>query len=213
MTEEQAALVLIAALTGLAGPARAAVTAPGDSPASPASAAAAPPQGASDPSATPHLPGPLWGATAVRLDLSGQFFGASAVEVELSRRFGRLSGVDVAVGETDMGYGYTGFAADLMGRLYLFNEARGGVSWAAGPWLRTATAYGPMAFLSGELAVEYRPRRGFSILGGGGMSVALNNSGTAACPDSGLLGCFLWRDHVARGDTTVNLRLAVGASF
>jgi hypothetical protein len=161
---------------------------------------------------TPPPAQPRWGATAVRFDLSTQVFGGSLVGVEVSQRFG-LGGVDVALGENDMGYGHTGLAADAMGRLYLFEQASGGVSFAAGPSLRSANEFGTVGFMSGELAVEYRPRGGVSVLVGTGMSVALNDSGQAQCPENGILSCFLWTDHYSQGDKTLNLRLAIGASF
>jgi hypothetical protein len=165
------------------------------------------------PPTLPPLPAPRWGAIALRLDSSVQLFGAAMSGVEVSYRFASPLGVDLALGENDMGYGHTGLAADLTGRLYLFNEASGGVSLAAGPWIRTANEFGTVGFLSGELAAEYRPRGGFSILLGGGISTALNNSGQAQCPTNGILDCFLWTDHYSQGDRTLYLRLAMGASF
>jgi hypothetical protein len=165
------------------------------------------------PRTLPPLPPPAWGATAVRFDLSGQLFGSTLTGVEVSYRFPYRVGLDVAVGESDMGNGHAGYAADLMGRLYLFNDSSGGVSLAGGPWIRTANEFGTVAFLSGEIAGEYRPRRGFSVLVGAGMSTTLNDSGQAHCPTNGLFDCWLWYDHYSKGEKTVNLRVAFGLSF
>jgi hypothetical protein len=165
------------------------------------------------PTMPPQPPGPRWGAIALRLDLSDQFFGGSLTGVEVSGRFWGPFGVDLALGQNDMGYGHTGVAAEAMARLYLFDQASGGVSLAAGPSFRNANEFGTVGFMTGEIAAEYRPRGGFSVLVGTGMSVALNDSGQAQCPDNGILSCFLWTDHYSQGDKTLNLRLAVGASF
>jgi hypothetical protein len=164
------------------------------------------------PSTPPQATGPKWGELAIRLDLSEQVFGGSFAGVEMSYRFPVL-GFDLALGQNDMGYGHKGLAVEGMGRLYLFNEASGGVSIAGGPSIRTANEFGTVGFMTGEIAAEYRPRGGFNILVGTGMSVALNDSGQAQCPTNGILDCFLWTDHYSAGDKTLNFRLAVGASF
>lgn len=205
------ALAVAAAAAALPATSHATDLAPYDAPAD--SVKQEPAVDAEAPPTLPPLPPPRWGATAIRFDLSGQLFGSSLAGVEVSYRFPIPLGLDLALGQGDFGYGHTGVAADAMARLYLFNESSGGVSLAAGPWLRTANEFGTVAFLSGELAAEYRPRGGFNILVGAGMSEALNDSGQANCPTTGWFDCFLWIDHYAKGDKTVNLRLAVGASF
>ena len=128
---------------------------------------------------TPLPSAPRWGAIALRLDLSEQLFGGSLTGVEVSYRFPVPVGIDVALGRNDMGYGHTGLAADAMARLYLFNDSSGGVSLAGGASLRDANEFGTVGFVTGELAVEYRPRGGFNILVGAGMATALNDSGQA----------------------------------
>jgi hypothetical protein len=162
-----------------------------------------------------YAPERRWGATAVRLDLSGEMEGGSLSGLEVSHRFGPVFGLDVAAGQSSFGYSHDGYGGNVLGRLYLFSDSSGGVSLAAGPSLRTANEFGAVGFIQSELAVEYRPRGGFSILVGAGTSVALNDSGTSHCPvePSDWFGCWFLPTQIHRGDQTVNFRLALGASF
>jgi hypothetical protein len=206
------AAILLSEPRALAAPTEPASPAPDDRP---LPAEAASPAGPAPASPAPVVPtAALWGRTAVRVSFAAEILTDTVVEMEVSHRFATFAGLDVAIGQADLGYGHSGVAADLTGRLYLFTEGRGGLTFAAGPSVRSANEFGTVGFLRGEIAVEYRPRGGLSVLFGVGESTALNDSGQATCPDAGLfLGCFEWRDHIKKGDPSLNLRLAFGVSF
>jgi hypothetical protein len=192
---------------GRAVPAAGAAAAPSAAPASPVPTSPPPAP------VSPEIAGALWGRTALRLSFATEIPSRTIFEVEVSHRFSSFAGLDLALDQANLGYDHSGFAADLTGRLYLFSEARGGLSFAAGPSWRTADEFGTVAFLRGEAAVEYRPRGGVSVLFAAGESTALNDSGRATCPKPGVLDCLLWNDQIKKGDPSLNLRLAFGVSF
>jgi len=95
---------------------------------------------------------------------------------------------------------------------------------AGGPFVEVDNvAHGTLPFAHGELAYVYRAPFGLTVLGGGGLNMALASSPyvtptTAPCDDSGdaITFCIdLGPDaqEMHAGDTNLHLRLAVGWQF
>jgi hypothetical protein len=150
--------------------------------------------------------------TALRASAVLDLFGGSAYALEVSHRFGPRLGVDVAFGSNDMGYKHLGTYGEALARLYT-SRGPGAFSLALGPSVRTGTEFGAVGFLRAEVAAEYRVPGVPNILFGFGPEMALNDSGSGTCPDTGWFACFLWKDHWQAGDIGFRARVAAGWTF
>jgi hypothetical protein len=151
--------------------------------------------------------------TAVRLAARVSGLSQSAMGVELSQRMVSIFGLDGTLEWEDFGGNHAGLGGELLARLYS-GEGRHQTSLGLGPALRTADEYGGVWFGTLELAYEYRPPAGVSVLVGAGADMVLNNSGTATCEGSGWFSCGLfWVNSYHAGDTHLRFRVAVGGSF
>ena len=129
----------------------------------------------------------------------------------VSRKLFSVFGVDATWSYENLGYGHDGMAVETLARV--LGGGRHAASLGIGPSLHWAKEFGQVAFCTGELAYEYRPVGGVSVLLGVGVDVALNNSGTATCPDSGWFSCLFWMDHYSQGDVLLRVRIAIGGSL
>jgi len=150
--------------------------------------------------------------TAIRIAGTLDFLGPVGVGVELSQRVLAHGGLDALVSYEDLQHDHSGVSAEVLARYHPFSGPHA-LSLGVGPALLLAREYGGVAFVTGEVAYEFRKAGATSVLVGVGMQVALNNSGRATCPDQGLLPCFLWTDHYQAGDVGFRLRLAIGTAF
>ena len=151
--------------------------------------------------------------TAVRATGRLTGFSLQGLGVEVSERFLPVLGVDLSLTEEDFGNNRAGIGGEAFVRLYS-GEGRHLLTLGVGPAVRDAPEYGPIAFGAGEVAYEYLPIKGPSVLVGAGADVVLNDSGTATCGGNGWFSCGLfWQSHYHQGETQLRLRIAVGGSF
>jgi hypothetical protein len=160
----------------------------------------------------PAVPAAPTTTTAVRATAMVDLFSGGAYGLEVSHRLGPILGLDATFGRNDMTYGHTGVFAEALARLYAFKGA-GGISFAAGPSLRTANEFGAIGFLRAEVAAELRWPGVPDLLVGFGPEVALNDSGRATCPGNGWFSCFFWQDQWHAGDVGYRGRVAAGWTF
>jgi hypothetical protein len=150
--------------------------------------------------------------TAVRATGMADLFSGGAYGLEVSHRFGPILGLDAAFGQNAMDHGHWGVFGEVLARAYAF-KGPGGISFAAGPSVRTANEFGAVGFLRAEVAAELRSPGVPNLVLGIGPEVALNDSGRGSCPDNGWFSCFLWKDHWQAGDIGFRARVAIGWVF
>jgi hypothetical protein len=167
---------------------------------------------ANEPDPPPDLSAHLAARTALRAVGSLEVLGPAAVGLEASWKVVPHFGLDGTVSYEDMQYGHQGVGVEALARYFPFLGPNA-LSVGLGPAFLAANEYGAVAFARSELSYEYRRVGTLSVLIGVGAEIALNNSGTATCPQQGWFSCFLWVDHYSAGDFSYHLRLALGTAF
>lgn len=158
-----------------------------------------------------HPFGPSPPGWAIRANASETVTDVHSVGVDLSRAWDWW-GVALEVGHAWLSDRTTALDVTALARIGAMGP-RHSVTLGLGPRLLFAQkSYGTVLAAQTELAYEYRPFGGLSVLVGAGPVVVLNDSDPGSCGRA-LLENILCRESFRVGDANLRFRLALGVSF